>query len=83
MTSTLGTTPKGAALSYWFAYRVFDRNIDINPGAEILEGPFESYELAKSEKIKIRGSDMQKTSIFPAASKNDAEIHLPNETWMV
>jgi len=70
-------------LSYWFAYRVFDQRIDINPGCAILEGPFESYELAKSEKLKIRGSDMQKTSIFTAASKSEAQAHLPKETWMV
>lgn len=70
-------------LFHWFAHRVFDRNIDIEQGDAILEGPFVSYELAKSEKLKIRGSDIQKTPIFPAASKNDAEIHLLKETWMV
>jgi len=70
-------------LNYWFAYRVFDQKIDIEPGTEILQGPFESYELAKAEKIKIRSSDMRKTSIFTAVSKDDAEICLLRETWMV
>lgn len=70
-------------MSYWFAYRVFNPKIDINPGGAVLEGPFDSYELAKSVKLKIHGSDMQKTSIFPAASKIEAEAHLPKETWMV
>jgi len=70
-------------MDYWFAYRVFDRSIDISPGSEILEGPFDSYEKAKKVKVSIRGSDMQKTSIFKASSKSEAESKLKNETWMV
>lgn len=70
-------------MSYWFAYRVYDSNIDLKPGAPILEGPFKSYEDAKQVKISIRGSDMQKTSIFSSENKIEAEDHLKNETWMV
>ena len=70
-------------MSYWFAYRVYDRLIDITPGSAILEGPYESYEKAKEVKVSIRGSDMQKTSIFNASSEDDAKDKLKNETWMV
>lgn len=70
-------------MSYWFAYRVYDSNIDLKPGSPILEGPFESYEEAKKEKVSIRGSDMQKTSIFPAENKLEAKEFLKKETWMV
>lgn len=70
-------------LSYWFAYRVYQKGIDLEPGTPVLEGPFKSYESAKQEKESIRGSDMQKTSIFPADSKEKAEEKLPGETWMV
>ncbi len=70
-------------MCYWFGYRVFDRSIDLSPGSEILEGPFDSYENAKNEKISIRGSDMQKTSIFKASSEDKAKEQLKNENWMV
>ena len=70
-------------MDYWFAYRVFDKSIDISPGSGILEGPFDLYEEAKKVKVSIRGSDMQKTSIFKASSKSEAESKLKNETWMV
>jgi hypothetical protein len=70
-------------LSYWFAYRVFDKEIELEPGAAILEGPFETYDAAKSQKQSYRGSDMQKKSIFQAASKEDAEKHISKETWTV
>ncbi len=70
-------------MSYWFAYRVNDKNIDISPGSAIIEGPFESYDKAKKIKENIRGSDMEKTSIFKAESKLDAEEKLKKETWMV
>lgn len=66
-------------MSYWFGYRVFHQN---NPGAEILEGPFNTYEAAKAVKQSIRGSDMQKTSIFPANSREDAAEKMKYETWM-
>lgn len=70
-------------MSYWFAYRVAaDRNGN-RPGAAILEGPFESYHHAKSVKVGIRGYDMEKTAIFPADKKEEAEKHLKLETWMV
>lgn len=69
-------------MSYWFAYGVFDKQIDLKPGAAVLEGPFQSYDDAKSKKLRCRGSDLQKTSIFPAASKEDAERQIANETWI-
>lgn len=70
-------------LSYWFAYRVFDKKIDLKPGAAVLEGPYQTYDQAKAKKLSCRGSDLQKTSIFPAASKEDAEKQIARETWMV
>ncbi|MCG9723469.1 hypothetical protein [Shewanella sp. Isolate7] len=70
-------------MSYWFGYRVFDKSIDLSPGAEILEGPFDSYEDAKKIKITMRGSDMQKTSIFKAISESAAKEQLKNESWMI
>ena len=70
-------------MNYWFAYRVFDRSIDINPGSAILEGPFETYESAKEIKIAIRGGDMQKTSIFTAPSEDEAKKKIEKETWIV
>ena len=70
-------------MNYWFAYRVYDRSIDISPGSAVLEGPYESYEKAKEVKISIRGSDIQKTSIFKASSEEEANEILKNETWMV
>ena len=69
-------------MNYWFAYRVFARGIDLSPGAEILKGPFESYQDAKSVKSSMRGSDLQKTSIFPADSREEAIDKLKFETWM-
>jgi hypothetical protein len=70
-------------MSYWFAFRVFDRSIDINPGSAILEGPFETYESAKERKIAIRGGCMQKTSIFTAPFEDEAKQNLEKETWIV
>jgi len=70
-------------LSYWFAYRVAASGNSGRPGAAILQGPFESYNAAKSVKVSIRGSDMEKTSIFPADTKEAAEKKINLETWMV
>lgn len=70
-------------MNYWFAYRVFNSDIDKSPGDAVLEGPFDSHEQAKSVKLKIQGFDMQKTSIFPANSKSEAEAQVLKETWMV
>jgi hypothetical protein len=70
-------------LSYWFAYRVFDKQIDLEPGASVLEGPFPTYDEAKTRKLSRLGADLQKTSIFSAASREDAEEHIGVETWMV
>lgn len=70
-------------MSYWFAYRVFDKNIDLQPGSAVLEGPFETYDKAKLEKLSCRGSDLQKTSIFSAPSKKDAEKQIAKETWTI
>ena len=70
-------------MSYWFGYRVFDRSIDLSPGSEILEGPFDSYDNAKKKKIGIRGGDMQKTLIFEASSKDEAKEKLKKENWMI
>ncbi|MGM0951342.1 MAG: hypothetical protein ACQEW7_00035 [Pseudomonadota bacterium] len=70
-------------MSYWFAYRVHQKGIDLNPGTPILEGPFDSHGSAKQVKESIHGSDMQKTSIFLADSKEKAEEQLARETWMV
>lgn len=71
-------------MSYWFAYRVYHKEIDLNPGSPILEGPFDTYKDAKKEKEKenIRGNDMQKTAIFPAENREEAEMKLAKETWM-
>ena len=73
----------GESMSYWFGYRVFDSSIDIRPGLGVLEGPFDSYATAKKEKERIRGGDMQKTSIFPASTKEEATEKMNKETWMV
>ena len=70
-------------MNYWFAYRVFDKQIDLIPGASVLEGPFPTYDEAKLRKLSRRGADLQKTSIFPAASREDAERMIENETWMI
>lgn len=70
-------------LSYWFAYRVFDEQIDLEPGAPVLEGPFPTYDEAKAQKLSYRGTDLQKTSVFFAASRVDAEKQIEIETWMV
>lgn len=74
---------RSVILSYWFAYRVFDEKIDLTSGAAVLEGLFQTYDQAKEKKLSYRGSDLQKTSIFPAASKEDAEKQIARETWMV
>lgn len=70
-------------MSYWFAYRVFDKNIDIDPGAPVLNGPYKTYDEAKSKKLSYSGSDLQKTSIFSAVSKEDAEKKIESEKWIV
>jgi len=70
-------------MSYWFGYRVFDKTIDLQPGGEILKGPYESYDAAKADKLSFRGSDLQKTSIYPADSKEEATKKMKSETWMV
>lgn len=69
-------------MSYWFGYRVFDKRIDLQPGWEILKGPYESYDAAKADKLSFRGSDLQKTSISPADSKDEAIKKMEFETWM-
>lgn len=70
-------------MSYWFAYRVYQKGIDLKPGSPVLEGPFQTYQDAKKLKESIRGGDIQKTSIFPADSKEQAEMKLAVETWIV
>jgi hypothetical protein len=70
-------------MSYWFAFRVYQKGVDLEPRSPVLEGPFKTYQDAKKEKVSIRGGDMQKTSIFPAESKEEAENRLAGETWMV
>jgi hypothetical protein len=70
-------------LSYWFAYRVSASSSGGNPGAAVLEGPFETNNAAKSEKESIRGWDMEKTAIFTAETKGAAQKQLDLETWMV
>jgi nicotinamide mononucleotide (NMN) deamidase PncC len=72
-----------AKMAYWFAYRVFDTKIDVKPGSAILEGPFVTYEEAKSKKLQLRGSDLQKTSVFSAATKEEAEAQIARESWMI
>ncbi|HAR95006.1 MAG TPA: hypothetical protein DCR97_03440 [Deltaproteobacteria bacterium] len=70
-------------MSYWFGYRAYNKDIDLLPGAGILEGPFDSYDAAKRKKESIRGNDIQKTSIFPAEDKEQAYEKIANETWMI
>lgn len=67
-------------MSYWFAFRVYQKGVDLEPCSPVLEGPFETYLDAKKEKMSIRGGDIQKTSIFPAESKEEAENQLARET---
>ena len=71
------------SLSYWFAIRVFDKKIDLKLGVPVLEGPFELYDEAESKKRYYVGTDIQKTPIFQAASKEDAEKHVEEETWVI
>ena len=67
-------------MSYWFTYRIFDKNIDLKPRSSILEGPFASYDAAKLQMESCRGSDLQTTQIFQAGSKEEAEKYINKET---
>ncbi|MBI5874958.1 MAG: hypothetical protein HZB81_03795 [Deltaproteobacteria bacterium] len=70
-------------MKYWFAYRVFDASVDQKPQSSVVRGPFDTYQKAKSEKMMLRGADIQKTAIFQAVSREDAEAIAENETYMI
>ncbi len=70
-------------MSYWFAYRIYDKAIDLEPGKIVLEGPFQNYESAKRRKTEIRrlGLDFLITAVFEAASEGEARARAEVEQF--
>jgi hypothetical protein len=66
---------------YWFGYRVFNKEIDIQARHKVLSKPFKTRDEAKKDRITYDSKEFEKTAIFIAKDKNAAEIELKKEDF--
>jgi hypothetical protein len=68
-------------LFYWFGFQLFNKKVDIQPKEKQLSKSFESYDEAKIERMIYSTQDYQRTSIFEATSKEEAEKKMNLESF--
>ena len=67
---------------YWYASRIFDPDIDIEPCPPLLKGPYKTREEAKKSKLSDKNViDVEQTEIFQSPSADYAKELIKNLSW--